>query len=311
MSELFKTDNGVSLVEVGGIGVLSFLSKVNCGSQIVLDGVREAIRISEEKLKGLIIWQPNEKFFCVGADLPYVCDRVIKEDVEGIRYYLSSFQQTALACRYSRVPVISAIRGYALGGGCEIALHSHGIVADDHAKIGLVESAIGLLPSGGGTKEMILRASHASDYAAHLKKYFLQLASGLISRDAAEAKQLCYMQQSDVITASDQVLDQAKALIQNLDYVVPDKPEIKRLGKDYHALFLDAYHQAHAQASEYDVHIMNEILNVFLADDVSGDVLSEQALLDAELDAFILLAMHPKTQARIKYTLKTGQHLHN
>ena len=311
MRELLRTENGVSLVEEDGVGILSFLSKVNCGSQIVLDGVREAIRLSEDRLKGIIIWQPNEKFFCVGADLPHVCDMVMKGDVDGVRYYLSSFQQTALACRYSRIPVISAIRGYALGGGCEIALHSNNIIADDQVKIGLVEAAIGLLPSGGGTKEMILRASQSSDYESQLKKSFLQLAAGVISKDAVDAKHLSYIKESDIITSSDQVLDQAKAKIANLSYEVAERPQIKRLGKDKKPLFLEAFHQNHPEAFEYDLLIMNEILNVFLSDTVSGDTLSEQALLDAELDAFMTLAMHPKTQERIKYTLETGKHLHN
>ena len=110
--------------------------------------------------------------------IPHVCDMVMKGDVDGVRYYLSSFQQTALACRYSRIPVISAIRGYALGGGCEIALHSNNIIADDQVKIGLVEAAIGLLPSGGGTKEMILRASQSSDYESQF--YLLILEKILI-----------------------------------------------------------------------------------------------------------------------------------
>lgn len=311
MHTLLQKEQAVHLYTDGDeIGILSFLSKVNCGSELVLNGIQEAIHVAKKQgLKGLVIWQPNEKFFCVGADLPHVCQMADADNVAGIRNYLGNFQTTSLACRYSPIPIVAAVRGYALGGGCEIAMHCHQAIADQHSQIGLVEASIGLLPCGGGTKEMILRANQSSDTSEKLEQFFLQLAAGKVSADAGQAQAYGYLKSSDIVTDNQDILSQAKALIPS-EYTPPAKPEsMLLLDASMHAQLMQAYQQQHPEASDYDVDIANKIAKVFCADGQAH--VSEEVLLTRELDTFTALVMHAKTQERIHYTLKTGQHLKN
>ncbi len=310
--DLLKKENVIHLYHTGDeIGILSFLSKANCANPHVLAGIQEAITIAEKQLKGLILWQPTEKFFCVGADLSFVQTLAKNNDTDGMNRYLSLFQDTALALRYSKIPVISAIRGYALGGGCELAMHCTKIVAAQTSRIGLVEAGIGLLPSGGGSKEMVLRATQSGDYETSLKKFFLQVARGEMSRDAAHAKMLHYLRDTDtVVTDSETVLTQAKRELLKINYSVPPPPKIRVLGKSGLPDLMQAYKKSTDNITQYDEVIAREIAQVFVGGDHS-DFVSERDMLDLELAAFIALATNPKTQERIQYTLKTGQHLHN
>lgn len=312
MTNLLSEKDGVQFSEAGdGIGILSFTSKACAATKTVLTGIQKALKIAEQQqLKGIIIWQPNPKFFCVGADLPYVCQLAAANDTATMRIYLSYFQQTSLALRYSAVPVIAAITGYALGGGCELSMHCAKIVAEQNSRIGLVEAAIGLIPAGGGSKEMILRASKSTNYLATLKTYFLQIAQGVMSDNAKHAQALNYLRNTDVIVETHEAaLETAKKQLQNLIYTVPESPTIPILSGIKDEL-MTTYENTVATPSHHDLWIAEHIANVFSGGGQQGP-LTEQQLLDLELDAFITLVMHPLTQARIQHTLETGKHLHN
>lgn len=312
---LLHIEGAIELTEgTEGVGILRFLSKANCASLAVLEAIQQALEVASEKLQAIVIWQPSEKFFCVGADLPHICRLAESDDQAGMRAYLSCFQQTAQAIRYAPLPVVAAVRGFALGGGCEIAMHCDAIVAHDDIKIGLVESLIGLLPAGGGCKEMVKRASQHEDYLSCLRQYYCQVAEGLRANGAEQAKACAYLQKNDpVVGDADHVLAEAKAMALALsgDYQAPESALIKMVGQKHCNDFVEYYmHQTQGELTDHDRLVIEQIAVVFCGVD-EADTVTEQQLLDIELDAFMRLAMTKKSRERILHTLETGKPLKN
>ncbi|MCB1212913.1 MAG: enoyl-CoA hydratase/isomerase family protein [Chlamydiia bacterium] len=310
--EILQREGAIRLYQTGdGIGIVNFLSKANCCSLEVLQGLHESVEIAEKSLTGLIIHQTNDKFFSVGANLSYVAELAKTHQTAAIHSYLSFFQETSLKLKYAKVPIIAAVRGYALGGGCEIAMHCDRIVAHPESKIGLVESAIGLIPSGGGCKEMILRASYESNPQNALKRYFLNICQGKISTNADEAREMGYLRSEDIVTSpSEDLLERAKMTLTAFGKKSPPviPTEIKR-ESDKETL-IDAYREVASEPTPHDLYIVTEIANVFSCHDFSKPT-DEKTLLQWELEAFDRLALNPLTIERIEYTLKTGKHLRN
>lgn len=309
---LLDEANGVQLWHTGdGIGILSFQSKANCASLKVLLGIQKALQIGAKQLTGIILWQESDKFFCVGADLSYVCSLAESHDLASIRHYLATFQATALQLRYSPIPIIAAVRGYALGGGCELAMHCAQIVAAKSAHIGLVETSIGLVPSGGGSKELVLRASSSEHYQAVLTRYFSHVATGKMSIDAMEAKQWGYLRMTDwIVEDTIDLLKEAKKALLQLHYVPPSSPIIPVFGERERVLLLAAYESQADPLSAHDKCI-TEKLAVIFSGGPHTETNTEQALLSMELNAFLELVQNPLSLARIHYTLKTGKYLRN
>ncbi len=312
---LLHIEDAIELIETEeGVGVLRFLSKANCASLKVLESIQQALKVAEDKLKALVIWQPSEKFFCVGADLPHICRLAEADDQAGMRVYLNTFQQTSVALQYAKLPVVAAVRGFALGGGCEIAMHCDAIVAHKEAKIGLVESLIGLLPAGGGCKEMVHRASKSDNYLQTLKQYYFQVAEGLRANNAEQAKEFNYMKANDPIIAdTDDVLAEAKAYALALsdNYQPMAAIEIPVVGEQHVAELLEYYdHHTEKELSEHDQLVVEQIANVFCGVGAEGTI-SEKEFLHIELDGFMRLAMTKKSRERIVHTLETGKPLQN
>ncbi len=312
---LLHIEDAIELTELdNGIGLLRFLSKANCASVSVLENIQQALKIAEDKLKGLVIWQPSEKFFCVGADLPHICKLAEVDDIDGMRHYLNLFQQTSLAIRYAKLPVVAAVRGFALGGGCEIAMHCDAIVAHEDAKMGLVESLIGLLPAGGGCKEMVYRASQSDNYLESLQRYFYQVAEGLRANSAEQAQQYNYMYQGNpVVPQTDDVLENAKAyaLALSENYQAPTPIQIPVIDEQHMSDLLDYYHQhTEKELTAHDTLVVETIAKVFCGLGAVGTI-SEQEFLRIELDGFMQLAMTEKSRERIFHTLETGKPLQN
>src|SRR5690606_14036670 len=139
------------------IAVVGFKTKMHTVNDHVLDGLQEAIRIAERDFRGLVVWQPKEPF-SAGADLAGALGLLQAGDVEGFDAMVANFQRTSMAIKYSQVPVVVAVRGLALGGGCEFQMHAARTVLGLESYIGLVEAGVGLLPAGGGLKELAVRA---------------------------------------------------------------------------------------------------------------------------------------------------------
>lgn len=312
---LLHIEDAIELIEAEeGVGVLRFLSKANCASLKVLESIQLALKVAEEKLTALVIWQPSEKFFCVGADLPHICQLAEADDQAGMRAYLNTFQQTSIALRYANLPVVAAVRGFALGGGCEIAMHCDAIVAHKESKLGLVESLIGLLPAGGGCKEMVYRASQTDNYLDTLKQYYFQVAEGVRANSAEQAKQYNYMKANDPIVAqTDDVLAEAKAyaLALSQDYQSMTPINIPVVGEQHIAEMTEYYqHHTEKELTEHDRLVIEQIAAVFCGLGAK-DTISEQEFLRIELDGFMRLAMTEKSRERIMHTLETGKPLQN
>src|SRR5688572_7094154 len=183
------------------VAVVSFKTKLHTVNDHVLNGLQEAVAIAERDFRGLVIWQSKEPF-SAGADLSGALGLLQAGDVKGFEAMVANFQKTSQSIKYAQVPVIAAVRGLALGGGCEFQMHAARTVLALESYIGLVEAGVGLLPAGGGLKEIAVRAAKAAsaggDVFAQLKPYSETVAMGKVSGSALEAKELGLARESDV-----------------------------------------------------------------------------------------------------------------
>ena len=319
---VFEND-GVRLWTDGDdIGVVSFKTKLNTVSDQVLDGLQEAVAIAERKFAGLVIWQPREPF-SAGADLAGALGLLQAGKVDAFEAMVANFQATSQRIKYSLVPVVAAVRGLALGGGCEFQMHSASTVAHLESYIGLVEAGVGLLPAGGGLKEIAVRASQAAgpggDVFAELKKTFETIAMAKVSTSAVEAKELGLMRAGDKVVFNAYELlhiarQQARGLAET-GYRPPLPARRIRVAGDvgiatFRMLLVNMLEGRFI--SEYDNEIATRIATVLCGGEVDrGAVVDEEWLLRLERRHFVELAQQEKTQARIVHMLKTGKPLRN
>ena len=324
---VFEND-GVRLWHDGdGVAVASFKTKMHTVNDHVLNGLQEAIRIAERDFRGMVIWQPKEPF-SAGADLSGALGLLQAGDVKGFEAMVANFQATSQCIKYSLVPVIGAVRGLALGGGCEFQMHTARTVAHLESYIGLVEAGVGLLPAGGGLKEFAVRASQAAgsngngsggDVFAHLKPMFEAVAMAKVSTSAVEAKELGLLRQNDIIAfhahellhiAKQQALGMAEAGYR------PPMParRIAVAGDVGIATFkmMLANMLEGRFISEHDAEIATRVATVMCGGEVDrGALVDEEWLIRLEREHFVALAQMPKTQARIMHMLQTGKPLRN
>jgi len=319
---VFEND-GVRLWTDGDdIGVVSFKTKMHTVSDQVLDGLQEAIGIAENKFAGLVIWQPKEPF-SAGADLAGALGLLQAGKVEAFEAMVANFQATSQRIKYSLVPVVAAVRGLALGGGCEFQMHSARTVAHLESYIGLVEAGVGLLPAGGGLKEIAVRASQAAgpggDVFAELKKTFETVAMAKVSTSAVEAKELGLLRANDkVVFNAYELLYIAKAEARALaetGYRPPLPARRIQVAGDvgiatFRMLLVNMLEGRFI--SPYDDEIATRIATVLCGGEVDrGAIVDEEWLLKLERRHFVELAQQEKTQARIAHMLKTGKPLRN
>jgi 3-hydroxyacyl-CoA dehydrogenase len=198
----FENDGVRAWHDGDGVLVMSFKTKMHTVGDAVLEGVQQAIGIAERDFRAAVIWQPKEPF-SAGADLAGALGALQAGKLDEFDAMVGNFQATSQRIKYSLVPVVAAVRGLALGGGCEFQMHSARCVAHLESYIGLVEAGVGLLPAGGGLKELAVRASNAAgpggDVFAELKKVFETIAMGKVSASAVEAKDLGLLRKDDVV----------------------------------------------------------------------------------------------------------------
>ena len=319
---VFEND-GVRLWTDGdGVGVVSFKTKMNTVSDAVLEGVQQAVAIAEQKFKGLVIWQPKEPF-SAGADLAGALGALQAGKIAEFEAMVANFQATSQRIKYSLVPVVAAVRGLALGGGCEFQMHSARTVASLESYIGLVEAGVGLLPAGGGLKEIAVRASQAAgpggDVFAQLKQTFETVAMAKVSASAVEAKELGLLRANDrvVFNAYEQLhiaRQQVLALAES-GYRPPLPARRIQVAGDvgiatFKMLLVNMLEGRFI--SEYDYEIATRIATVLCGGEVDrGALVDEEWLLALERKHFVELAQQEKTQARIAHMLKTGKPLRN
>jgi 3-hydroxyacyl-CoA dehydrogenase len=322
-NEVYK-NSGVVIEDLGdGILNCEFQSKMNTIGGDVLAGLNKAIDLAEKDFAGLVIGNQGANF-SVGANIGMIFMMAAEQEYDELNMAIKYFQDTMMRMRYSSIPTIAAPHGMALGGGCELSMHADKVVAAAETYIGLVEFGVGVIPGGGGSKEMALRASDTfrkNDVELNiLQEYFLTIGMAKVATSAYEAFDFGILQKGkDVVVVNrDRQIATAKAyakLMAEQGYTQPVKrKDVKVLGKQALGMFLvgtDAM-EASKFISEHDHKIANKLAYVMAGGDLSEPTLvSEQYLLDLEREAFLSLCTERKTLERIQHMLKTGKPLRN
>jgi 3-hydroxyacyl-CoA dehydrogenase len=316
-------NSGSTIYDLGDevIG-LEFHTKMNSMGAEVIEGINSAIGMAEKSFKGLVIGNEGGNF-SAGANLAMLFMFAGDQEFDEINLMIAQFQNTMMRARYSSVPVIVAPHNMALGGGCELSLHADHIQAHAELYMGLVEVGVGLIPAGGGTKEMTRRFANgiiAGDVELNqLQEYFMNIATAKVSTSAEEARGLGYLRAQDGISLNRkrQLADaKAKAIsLYELGYTQPaQQGNIKVLGKTSLALFEAGITGMiyGNYISEHDAKIARKLAWVMSGGDLSSPTeVSEQYLLDLEREAFLSLTGEKKTLDRIHSILFKGKPLRN
>ena len=319
---VFETDAVRMWTDGDGIAVLGFKTKMHTVSDGVLAGIGQAIDVAERDFQGLVLWQPKEPF-SAGADLSGAMASLAAGRLDQFEAMVATFQATSMRIKYALVPVVAAVRGLALGGGCEFQMHAARTVFGLESYVGLVEAGVGLLPAGGGLKEIATRVGLAAgpggDVFAGLKPYFETVAMGKVSASALEAKELRLARDSDVVVFNaHELLHVARETARGLaeaGYRPPLRPRQIPVAGDvgiatFRMMLVNMFEGRFI--SEHDLEVSSRIATVLCGGEVDrGSLVDEEWLLRLEREHFVALAQMPKTQDRIKYTLANGKPLRN
>jgi 3-hydroxyacyl-CoA dehydrogenase len=323
-SGVVQSNSGASLIDLGdGVVCCEFHSKMNSIGGDLVAMIHAGVGRLGSEFEAMVIGNqaPN---FSVGANLMLVLVTAQEGEWDDIHMAVRQFQRCNMAIKYARGPVVAAPQGMALGGGCEISLHSVRIHAAAEAYIGLVETGVGLIPGGGGTKEMLIRANEHSvggedlDLFHALKPVFENIAMAKVSTSGEEARSLGYLRPSDLIAINrDRQIADAKetalAMVR-AGYHPPAPAEIRVLGEEFLAGAKLAIHMLVRGefATEHDAVVARRLAYVLAGGSITApQTVSEQYILDLEREAFVSLCGERKTQERIAHTLKTGKPLRN
>ena len=311
--------------------IASFKSKMNTFSPDVLNGLQKAVKIAEEHYSGLVIWQPTSLKlgtpggpFSAGANLEAALPMVMKSGPSGVEPFVKLFQDTMMRVKYSQVPVVAAVSGVALGGGCELVLQSARRVAAMESYIGLVEVGVGLLPAGGGLKEAAIRAAQGVNLAGNTnfldftKASFENAAMAKVSSSAQEAMKMAYLKTGDIIVANVyELLALAQSQVKAMRYS-GYRPPIPTLipvgGRSVASTVMGQVVNMRDGGfiSEHDAHIAQKIIEIITGGNVdAGTLVTEEWLLKLERQAFVELIGHPKTMERIMGLLQNGKPVRN
>lgn len=320
---VFK-NSGVVIENLGdGILNCEFQSKMNSIGGDVLAGLNKAMDLAESDFDGLVIGNQGANF-SVGANIGMIFMMAAEQEYEELNTAIKYFQDTVMRLRYSSIPTVVAPHGMTLGGGCELTLHADRVVAAAESYIGLVEFGVGVIPGGGGSKEMALRAADSfmknDTELNRLQEYFLTIAMAKVSTSAYEAFDLDILKHGkDIIVVNrERQIATAKAvarLMADQGYTQPiRRKDIKVLGKQALGMFLvgtDSMEASH-YISEHDQKIANKLAYVMAGGDLSEPTLvSEQYLLDLEREAFLSLCGERKTLIRLQHMIQKGKPLRN
>jgi 3-hydroxyacyl-CoA dehydrogenase len=323
-TELFKNDEVRVWTLDGEVVIASITAKLHLISPTVAEGLQSALEIAEAGYQGLVIWSPDD-VFSAGANLEALMPVFMKSGAKGIAPELQKFQDFMLRLRYAQVPVVSAVRGIALGGGCELAVYSARRVAAMESYMGLVEVGVGLVPGAGGLTYIARRAAEmagAGNANADILKFaidgFTSAAMAKVGTSAIESRKLGYLLDSDVIVAhKDELLHvasaQAKAMYAG-GWRAPTKRLFPVAGRSGIATIKAqlANLRDGGFVSAHDFHISALIADVVCGGDVdAGSLVSEEYLMSLERKHFCALLEHPKSQERIMGMLQTGKPVRN
>jgi 3-hydroxyacyl-CoA dehydrogenase len=327
-----ERNSGASLIDLGdGVVCCEFHAKMNAIGADLIAMLHKGLKRLETDFDAMVIANQAANF-SVGANLMLVLVGAQEQEWDELHMAVKQFQNINLAIKYAPKPVVAAPQGMALGGGCEVSLHAARIQAAAEAYIGLVEAGVGLIPGGGGTKEMLIRANeHAAsgedlDLFHALKPVFEAIAMAKVGTSAEECRDLGYLRREDGVSMNrDRLVADAKeaalALVRGGYKPLAatwqegaQTTQIKVLGEQFLAGAKLAIHMMlrGGYASEYDAHVGRKLANILAGGALtSPQLVSEQYVLDLEREAFVSLCGEKKTQERIAHTLKTGKPLRN
>lgn len=323
---------GASLVDLGdGVVCCEFHAKMNAIGADLIAMIHKGLKRLETDFDAMVIANQAVNF-SVGANLMLVLVGAQEQEWDELHLAVKQFQNVNLAIKYAKKPVVAAPQGMALGGGCEISLHAARIHSAAEAYVGLVEAGVGLIPGGGGTKEMLIRANENAaggedlDLFHALKPVFENVAMAKVGTSAVECRELGYFRREDKYSMNTQrLVADAKETALSL-WRSGWKPasaswqeggqatQIKVLGEQFLAGAKLAIHMLvrGGHASEYDAMVARKLANILAGGALtSPQMVSEQYVLDLEREAFVSLLGEKKTQERIAFTLKTGKPLRN
>jgi 3-hydroxyacyl-CoA dehydrogenase len=322
-TEVFRNEDMRLWTLDGEVLIASITAKLHLISPAVVEGLHKAIDLAEAGYSGLVIWSPDD-VFSAGANLEALMPVFMKMGAKGIAPEVKKLQEAMLRLRYAGVPSVAAMRGIALGGGCELSLHCSQRVASMETYIGLVEVGVGLLPGGGGLTYIARRAAEnavagaGADLLNFLKNGFQAAATAQVGTSALESRKLGYLLESDLIVPhKDELLHvalgQVKAMA-NAGYRPPMRrgiPVAGRMGIATIKAQLVGLRDG-GFASAHDFHIASLIADVVCGGELdAGTLVTEEYLMALERKHFCALLEHPKTQERIMGMLQTGKPVRN
>ncbi|HEY7493195.1 MAG TPA: 3-hydroxyacyl-CoA dehydrogenase/enoyl-CoA hydratase family protein [Candidatus Tectomicrobia bacterium] len=319
-----RTNPGASLIDLGeGVACLEFHTRLNAIGGDIVDMLQQAMEDVEQGFVGLVIGNEAEHF-SAGANLALLLLEAQNEHWDTLDQMIRVFQNTNLALKYLSKPVVAAPAGMTLAGGCEICLAADRIQAAAETYMGLVEVGVGLIPAGGGCKELWLRHIEGlpDDVPVELfpllQRVFQTIGQARVSTSAAEAQQTGFLRASDQITVHrDYLLYEARQTVLHLvaaGYTPPRPPRLRVVGRSgYGNLLAALYNMETARfITSYDRYIGTKLAYVLAGGDVpDGSTVTEQHVLDLEREAFLSLCGESKTQERMRHMLETGQPLRN
>ncbi|QPA30579.1 3-hydroxyacyl-CoA dehydrogenase/enoyl-CoA hydratase family protein [Thermaerobacillus caldiproteolyticus] len=321
---VIKKNSGASLIDLGDdVALLEFHSPNNAIGLDIVQMINYALEEVERNYKGLVIGNQG-KNFCVGANLAMILMEAQDDNYFELEFVVRQFQQAMMNIKYSPKPVVAAPFAMTLGGGAEICLPAARIQAANETYMGLVEVGVGLIPGGGGSKELYIK--HLSsmpngvefDLQKVANKVFETIAMAKVSTSAAEARELNFLNKQDGITMNgDHLLYEAKQAVISLydnGYQPPIRKKVPVVGETGYATLLLAaqsmYHSGYI--SDHDLTVAKKLAYVIAGGKVPyGTEVDEQYLLDLEREAFLSLVGEPKSQARMQHMLVKGKPLRN
>ncbi|MBK9444757.1 MAG: 3-hydroxyacyl-CoA dehydrogenase/enoyl-CoA hydratase family protein [Betaproteobacteria bacterium] len=305
------------------IGILSVTSRNHTLGRDVILGVQEAVARAEKELKGVVIW--HEAPFAFGANLKEVTEGLAAKNFDLLDEYVGEFQKASMCFKYAKVPVVAAVQGMALGGGCEFLMHCAKRVIALESYIGLVEAGVGLIPAGGGCKEFAIRAAqHAAktggnDPFEFIQPVFMTIAMANVSKSGAQAKELGFAQETDKIVLNAHELlyvavREARALAEAGYYPKLSPRGVKVAGRTgiANCEMMLANMKEGGMISAHDYKVAKAAATALCGGDIeTGSLVDEQWLLTVERQLFVELLKTEKTQQRIQHMLETGKPLRN
>ncbi|MBM7600644.1 3-hydroxyacyl-CoA dehydrogenase [Virgibacillus halotolerans] len=322
---VIKKNTGASLIDLGdGVLALEFHSRSNAIGLDIIQMVKFAIEeVNNKDYAGLVIGNQG-KNFCVGANLGMMLMEAQDDNFFELDMVVRQFQNMAMQIKYSEKPVVTAPFGMTLGGGAEVSLPAASIQASAETYMGLVEFGVGLIPGGGGTKELYLKELRNLpkgvdfDLTKVANDVFEKVATAKVSTSAAEARENGFLNESDEISVNpDHVLHDAKQKVLALaksGYQAPKREQVPVVGDaGYAAMLLGAKSmKLSGYASDHDLKVAEKLAYVLSGGRIKeGTLIDEQVMLDLEREAFLSLIAEPKTQARMQHMLLKGKPLRN